>query len=366
MEPLRDDRTPHGDYLRTRTFASLDGVRFLAITAVVFFHSAHAETPFTAFNTVINRGFLGVDLFFVLSGFLIVTLLLREQGTTGTIRIGQFYRRRALRILPPWALLLGVLALVYGLVNPGSVEARRYFEALPFNLTFTSNWVQAAGITGILWSLSTEEQFYLVWPLVQRYLGPRTIAVLLVLVIAVNQLFNFGIFRDAHDSLKVLQTTFTPMALGALLANLLHRPRGFAVVFPWTGFRGAPVVTLLVMVVLMAWPNDDISGLHRLAIQAAMTVFLASCVVREPHALRGALGWKPVARLGKVSYGVYLYHLVALALVNAGMARLGVDVGAVTAVLTLGLAFLFAEVSYRFWETPFLKLKDRTPAAGPT
>lgn len=342
-------------YLQTKNFGSLDGLRCLCILAVVAFHSLPPGGPVT----LVNRGFLGVDLFFVISGFLIVTLMLRERSKTGTVSMPKFYLRRVLRIFPAYFLFLGLLAALYLTVSRDSPEAGHFFAALPFELTFTANWVEVAGMASILWSLSTEEQFYLVWPVLQKYLGPKTLLVLLAVVIGVSQVFNFRLFGVSNADLLILQATFTPIALGAVLANVLHRPRGFAFVHRFTGFAGASLVWLAVLAVLLNLPGADISGWHRLAIQTAMVVFLASCVVREDHLLAPVLKWSPVARVGHVSYGVYLYHILALAVVDALMRKAGLSIDSVRFVATLALAVTLAEVSYRFWETPFLKVKDR-------
>ena len=150
----------HWSYIRTRTFGSLDGVRGLCILGVVWHH---------VLGESFKRGFLGVDMFFVLSGFLIVTLLLRERDRRGTISLKKFYARRMLRIFPIYYLLLFVVFLLYLVTKPASSTAKEYYLALPFLLTYTSNWVHLqAGNVGIMWSLATEEQFYLVWPMIEK------------------------------------------------------------------------------------------------------------------------------------------------------------------------------------------------------
>src|SRR5688572_23888607 len=137
--------TQHTTYRTTRVFVSLDGLRALAVLAVVWHHSpigrgigiGGALWPATF------RGYLGVDLFFVLSGFLITTLLLRERERCGRIAVGAFLARRALRILPLYYAVLGLAALYLGVVRPDAAMTEPFFADLPWYATFTSNWIHA-------------------------------------------------------------------------------------------------------------------------------------------------------------------------------------------------------------------------------
>jgi len=345
------------EFRQQKFFPSLDGIRCLCILAVIQFHAYHWDSALP----MANRGFLGVDMFFVVSGFLIVTLLLREKERTGTVALGAFYWRRLLRIHPPYLLMVVGLAVYYQFFAPNSKIAADTLAGLPAALTFTANWVATLGMFNILWSLATEEQFYLVWPWVQKYLPPRAIVVFLLAVLAVSQAVNFRLVTTPLDSLSIMEATFTPIALGALLANLLHHRRSFAAVAAATGFRGAPVVWGLGLLGALNLPGADIQGAERLVIQVTMAGFLASCVVRPRHALSAFLEWGPVARVGKVSYGMYLYHLVVLAAVGIVLAKVGLPSTGLQAALTLVATWAAAEVSFRFWESPFLKLKDRVP-----
>src|SRR4051794_35840466 len=158
---------PYSAYRALTHFGSLDGLRAASILAVLFHH---AVEPVAALPAT-SRGFLGVDMFFLLSGFLIVTLLLRERDAYGRISLGKFYVRRTLRIFPVYYGLLLVFSLLYLTAGERLSTSKGFFAALPFYLTYTSNWTttQAANFA-ITWSLAAEEQFYLVWPAVEKYL----------------------------------------------------------------------------------------------------------------------------------------------------------------------------------------------------
>ncbi len=352
----------------TRAFGSLDGLRCLSIVAVVWHHSRlQASGP-----GLLAHGFLGVDLFFVISGFLITTLLLRERRQTGSISLGRFWMRRTLRIFPPYFALLFGVALALGVVFPSARMREPFFAELPYLLTYTSNWIEVTTLFGITWSLATEEQFYLVWPTLERF-ASRLVAPAIVGALLANQALNFGWLDGAvvavtglpRSALPVLQTTFTPILLGAALAHALASEGAFRRIARWAAARSAAPVALGAVLLLAAWPGN-LSGAPRLAIHLTMTALVAACVVREDNGLAGALRFGPAARIGAVSYGVYLYHLFAMhAVGRLGEAFGGVESNALRFVGTLAVSVAVAEISYRGFESRFLRLKARfEPRAG--
>jgi len=350
----------HASFLAQRRFGSLDGIRAFSIIAVVWHHASVAmeSVPLT------QHGFLGVDAFFVMSGFLIVTLLQRERDKSGTISLKKFWVRRSLRIFPLYYALILLFIVLYGVVRPEARAAGDFFEELPFYLTYTSNWVPVAAFA-ISWSLATEEQFYLFWPAIERW-APKTVWLAIAIGIGISQLLNFGPLRGPLEStlgfryaeLEVLQATFTPILLGVALAHLLHRKSSFDVVAKVLGGRWASVVALLATIALSAI-GGEIAGWPRLGIQVALFALVGSVVVREDHILERLLKLKPLVRIGLVSYGIYLLHLFPIGLVDAAQNRFGVTVPYATFVLGLLVSWGVAELSYRFFETPFLKLKER-------
>ena len=349
----------HSVFRSTKVFSSLDGLRCLSILGVLWHHTVEPPT----YAPILFRGFLGVDMFFVLSGFLIVTLLLREKETHSAISLKSFYVRRALRIFPLYYGLLLALAVTLFFVFPQPRMAEPFLQAMPFYTTYTSNWIHDTTFMAITWSLATEEQFYLFWPLVERFLRGGCVYAILAGLIFVNQLVNFAVVDGflqevmglAH--LEILDSTFTPICLGVALAHVLHSRRGFAFVVRFLGRRHSSLVTLLALVCALNIPVHDISGLPRLAIQILMTMLLCCCVLREEHMLSKPLSWRPVRRLGTLSYGMYLFHMMArqVAVFLLGSLPLRLD-GSLFIVCTL-LTIVLAEVSFRYYETPFLRLK---------
>jgi len=350
----------HAAFLARRNFRSLDGLRCLAIVTVVWHHAhgGYAALPAT------RHGFLGVDLFFVISGFLITTLLLRERARTGAISLKNFYARRTLRIFPPYYLVLAGLALVLLFVRREATMRAAFFDELPWCLTYTTNWVEPTTLLSITWSLAAEEQFYLLWPPVERYVPRHALKILLVLIV-VNQCVNFRLadpvlqswFGFGHDDRKILQVTFTPICLGVLLAHLLDDPRGFRRVAPALGPAAAWLSTL--GIVAVASLDGDLSGAPRLALHLLMTVLLGSVIVAEGGTAARALAWRPLQKIGAVSYGMYLLHLIVLDVVLRVDTRVGPMGREARFVGCAALTVAAALLMYRWFERPILSLKSR-------
>lgn len=345
-----------------RHLPGLDGVRALAVVAVVW-HHAH---PGYGWWPGSHNGFLGVDLFFVLSGLLITTLLLHEQDRHGRISLKHFYIRRSLRIFPLYYALLAGMALYFVQASPSPLR-HDFLTALPFHLTYLSNWVQPDSLMAITWSLSTEEQFYLVWPPLLVLLGPRRSLPVLLGFLLLNQAVNFGWLDGPlraiglpYESRDILQATFTPILLGVLLAFGLHASampgalaRALGPPQPW--MLWVPTAALLL---LANWPGD-MRGLPRLAFHLVATAWLGALVLNPQHAVVRGLQWRPLVYIGTVSYGVYLLHKPMLDVARRLLHRLAIDSPEALFALGLLLTMVVAGLSYRYFESPLLRLKDR-------
>ena len=157
----------------------------------------------------------------------------------------------------------------------------------------------------------------------------------------------------------LVETTFFPILLGVGLAHALHRPRGFACVAAVFGHRAAAPAVLATLAAALCIPAADISGGFRLGLQTLFGALVAACVLREDHGLRAALTLRPLARIGTVSYGVYLLHKLAI----HGVVVLDRRVGGLPAPIAFALAaagsWLLAEASFRTFERWFLARKER-------
>lgn len=306
-----------------------------------------------------------MDLFFVISGFLIVTLLLRERERNGEISLRHFYIRRGLRIFPLYYGLVAVFAAWYFFrTDPKALDFK---AGLPYLLTYTTNWVAVGGMFAITWSLSAEEQFYLIWPSLERFARRFAIPVL-VASLAVSQVIHFGLADAALERLfgwngtepvMLRETTFTPILLGVLLAYALHDRATFDRVSGLFGHRwSAPVALAGLAAVLFTLP-DDIRGWGRLSVHIAMLALVASAVIREDNGMARFYGWRPLVLVGVVSYGLYLLHHIGISIADGALTRLEYSHDLARLVLGLLVSLALAALSYRFFETPFLRLKAR-------
>ncbi|MGV8988695.1 MAG: acyltransferase family protein [Cypionkella sp.] len=348
---------PAADFAAFRArnrYGSLDGLRFLCIVAVLWHHGpiwgALANGP-----RILGRGFLGVDFFFVLSGFLITTLLLREQAFRGRFSLRAFYWRRFLRIIPVYFLLVSAASVWFVLVKGQG----QYAQLVPFYYLFLANFLTAdIPLLAPTWSLSVEEQYYFIWPLLLGLLPSRTVLPVLGLLVAVNVAGIMGAFAPlgihAIDigplHLALPAATYAPILMGSALAVILRGPQGFAWCHAVLGSRAAAPALLALLLVLVSVLPADLRGLPNLAIHLVMTALLAALVLREDNGLAAVLRLRPVARVGEVSYGIYLYHLIGLQLATMLMPRLGLGMPWAVQIVYPLISILIAEISYRSLE----------------
>lgn len=349
----------HANFLDTRSFGSLDGLRALSIVGVLWHHT----TTRTPGDSLLERGFLGVDLFFVISGFLIVTLLLRERRRLGDISLANFYVRRSLRIFPAYAALLLIVAII-AYLHPGNSSAELKRE-LPYALFYVSNLVSLSSMLAITWSLSAEEQFYLVVPSLVKRLPRAFPLIVLPLGYLLACLPPFGWLPTVQMPAFFRETTMCPILLGVMLAYVLDNARGWAFVNRWLGPQSSPLWALSLVVLAVSFPGEDLSGWPRLLIHLSLVLLLASCVVREEHMLQPLLKSAPLRRIGVLSYGFYLYHMLAYWPVSKTLDRLGLPSRYLLFPCVLLLTWGVAELSFRLFELRLNKLKTRFQRASP-
>ncbi|MEE9394298.1 MAG: acyltransferase [Planctomycetota bacterium] len=348
--------SPFQVFRETKFFASLDGLRSLAILAVIWQHgySGHGVP-----HNVFGRGHHGVGLFFAISGFLITTLLLRERDRNGHIDYRAFFTRRALRIFPLYYAILAIYFTMVTVLDGHPARTQLFYDNLPYHFVYLSNWCPT-GTFGFAWSLATEEQFYLVWPWILILL-PKRAPIFVVLGIWGLKLFLYRevaagnldglwfptlFFRKISDSILA----------GICLAWLLHHRRSFAIIRPVLAFPLAPFVYLgLCLWLLNGHYHHEEWGYLSLA----FALFIGSAIIREDHSARAILTFPALSRIGVVSYGMYLTHQIFM----SGISRLAdtqiPQASFLRFAITTLLAFLAASLSYRYFETPFLNLKKR-------
>lgn len=354
----------------TGRWPALDGLRAIAVAAVVGFHFG-----------IVSPGWVGVDLFFVISGFLITTLLLEEAQRLGRISLRRFWARRALRLGP--ALLCAIaFALILSLLCT-SAARHDTVTGLPWVLFYSGNWIRALepntlGLLGHTWSLAIEEQFYFLWPLVCIALVARardltkaaTVVSGLALADAVYLMFatdHWGQLRGYYgtDTHAVGLLAGSALALGILSGKSAPRNKG-----SWQRSIGplALVSALAFFCICALYSSSQTKGALVIIAATMASVVLVARLVLKPVGRAAALfSWPPATWLGKRSYGIYLYHLpIAFVFLERCHLR-GVPRAATLSGCVL-LTVLVAGASYRWVETPFLRRKERfasTPAQQP-
>lgn len=354
----------HQSYLQRKHFAGLNGLRGVAIVAVVWHHTAHPN-----FLPIFQRGFAGVDLFFVLSGFLISTLLIREKVKYGRISLKDFWMRRILRLVPAYYFLLFALLGAYLIFKPGDPNTARFVNGFPVYALYLSNWIHpGANNLGITWSLATEEQFYLIWPLFEAFAAPVVALWFWGGALVVNQLINFGVLDPALQSIfgldpthhpEILQSTFTPILMGVGLAHFLNNEKTFALARRIAGFRHAPLVFAALLLTIFNIPAGDISGPVRFSMHLFMTLWIASIVLQPEAKTTRLLEWRPVAFIGAISYGMYLYHMWCVYIAKVMLDKLGLPHIPLQFLLALAGTIVVSAASFYLFEKRFLDLRKK-------
>ena len=355
------------------TRPALDGLRGAAVLAVLSGHVGQFVLPGHDFWPM-QGGFLGVDVFLVLSGFLITALLLAEVDRTGGIRMRRFFGRRATRLLPALLVLLAA-HWVYILIIGASVESE--LRATVLALTFTSNWEATMGLQAgaeipldltHLWTLAVEGQFYLVWPVVLLALtwawsSPhRLLAVIgcLIVGVAVVRAVSFAVASDWSLVYTRFDTRLDSLLVGALLAVLWtrgHLPAG-----RWRTV-GAAVGCVLLGVAFMAFePVTDILYYGGFTVVAVAAALVIAAALHEEGRVAGVLGWRPLRAIGLASYSLYLWHLPVFIWAVSAVD----DQGPLRLVVALGVTAVLATASYLLVERPVMarrgRLRPSTPA----
>lgn len=340
--------------------ASLDGIRAISILLVVLGHARHAlpelSGPARIVADLLGNQSLGVSTFFVLSGFLITTLLVREHEATGTLHLGHFYLRRAFRILPAFYVYVAVIAALSAL-NGWGIPGSHFLSAVTFTWNYvpsTEGWWLGHG-----WSLSVEEQFYLFWPLVLLVLGRRRAAWAagaLLLAAPVLRLATYALLPEWRGRIPImLHTRVDALMFGCLLALV-----------PWDGallkkarrllelrVHWAAAAFLLVLSPLL---TERFQGKYLLPVGfslegACIALLLFWAVSRPETAVGRVLNSRPAVHLGALSYSLYLWQQP---FTEPGLSHQP----GVFPFNLLG-AWLAAELSHRWVEKGFLRLRQR-------
>ena len=363
-----------GEYRGRVYFPNLDGLRFIAALLVIIHHVEQLKSIYgmpnhwnSAFVQIIGEQ--GVVLFFVLSGFLITYLLLEEEKTTSTINVRNFYLRRVLRIWPLYFFIVLVSLLILPKIPmfvlpdfDNEYVYRHLLKKILLFLFFLPNLVSPlAGIVPYAsqtWSIGTEEQFYLAWPVVMKYIKKNRITLMLLII--------FGYIFVAR-ALYSSRTDFLPfkgyintfwlvfnidcMAIGGFFAILLHSKHKVLKYFN----NNFVFYASLVILYYMMSKGILIKHLYKESYALFFGILILNFASNPNIHINLEMGF--LKYLGKISYGLYMYHPIGIVLALTLVRSIGISTDYVIYPLSLALAIGMAALSYKYFESFFLKIK---------
>lgn len=338
--------------IKARAIPSLDGLRAVAVFAVMLGHSHSAFLDSIPFNHSFRNGDQGVAIFFVISGFLITHLLLREQNKTGTISLRRFYLRRTLRIFPPFYVYILVVVLL-GLLHRVQINGADVLAASTYSWNY--DFFPGSYILGHCWSLSLEEQFYLLWPFCMVYLNKsKAIKISLAIILlspGIRVAMYFLVPESRTHMNMMLHTHLDTIMTGCLLALLIDVGYGEKLrlrLMHWA----APLMSILFLLFVDSPADIRWRGMYQATIgisleNAAIASLLVFVVFRHESLLGRFLNMRWICHLGMISYSLYLWQQLFT--------------GPYTHAFPLGLVWTFicAEASYFLIEKPSFRIRDR-------
>lgn len=361
-------------------FPNLDGLRFFCFLAVFLFHSFHTEYEyiksdslyqFVAFD-LFGNGNLGVNFFFVLSGFLITYLLLTEIQLHGRINIGNFYIRRALRIWPLFyfCVAFGFIAFPFFKEIMGEVPTETanlvYYLFFINNFDFIKNPPDSS-VLSVLWSVAIEEQFYLFWPLLLWIIPSRFTPLVFIAIIAqsiIFRLFNFDPMLLEYHTLSCI----SDMAIGGLGAYTVLTFSSVVDTLKKIN-KGWIIVLYIVTILLLLFRAEFLQRNYILAaVERVFVALIFLFIILEQNYAENSLfklsNFNWISLMGKRTYGLYCLHFIGILVVTKTTKMLGINthlwqVLVLDTVLAFALTLFIAEISYRFYELPFLRIKEK-------
>ena len=373
-------------------YPAIDGLRGLAVLLVVWFHASYfvsvaigeqLEGLAWGYYIFSVMGETGVDLFFVLSGFLITGILIDTRHQKHNLKY--FYIRRTLRIFP---LYYGVLFifLAYFLFALGLDQTAGGLDhtKIVMHLAYVQNWLLDHNddqfmLLSHTWSLAVEEQFYLFWPLVflsfYKREKPHTAIIICLVMIIISWVLRlyFGAYEAYKWAYTFTPSRFDQLALGALLAILCSQKQPWLVrwrkTFPYVIAACFAVITALLFAGALQKGNmqgaNDFSVVYGLIFFSVLYVSLLAYVFLsgEANLLKRILSTKPMRTIGKISYGMYIFHSPVMFLLTRYIYdNYALDYWTWHIIVLLaggGISFVLAYLSYHFYEVRFLRLKDK-------
>lgn len=371
-------------------FPNLEGLRFFAFFVVFVNHTTSSLGYYNNSRTFVfsiihflQNGPLGVSFFFVLSGFLITYLLLKEKELSGKINIKNFYLRRVLRIWPLYFLVVAMCLIILPMFEnhlpnffPIEVSVDDINKWL--YLTFTGNFDYIYNginnvLIGILWSVSVEEQFYLFWPLIIAFIPTKYLLKTFILLILGSIAFRFFYAQGNAMLIKYHSlSSLSDLASGAVIAYLACKQS--AIEWMEKVPKYSIVIVYLLLFILIPFRTYvwkfGIYYNHASSILPVIFSALFAFIIMEQNYAKNSFykikNWKIISSFGKYTYGMYCYHMIVFFAVLLLFHFMGVNINgmskytfAIIVFISFFSTILVSELSYHYYESIFLRLKNK-------
>lgn len=362
-------------------FENLNGLRFFCFLSVFLFHSFHTEYNYIRDSDlyqfikhdVFGNGNIGVNFFFVLSGFLITYLLIEEKKLNGQIDLKRFWLRRILRIWPLFYLCIFIGFYAFPILKSYFGQTPSESATIYYYLTFTNNFEfikkgpPDASVLSILWSVAVEEQFYIVWPIVLYSLSIARYWIAFSSIIVCSILFRLFYGTPAVLEYHTL-SCIGDMAVGGFGAWLVNQNKEFREQI--TELKGYQIALIYIAFAIMFFFRDEIleSANWLVPFERFIIAIIVLAIILEQNYSINSLfkmsRFKTVSNLGVITYGLYCLHFVGILITTTLTKKLVMNTKMWQVLLfetacALGITIVISKLSYEYYEKPFLKLKEK-------
>ena len=360
-------------------FKNLDGLRFLCFLSVFFYHSFHTDNELIKSSgiyiffqkDIFGNGNLGVNFFFVLSGFLITYLLIEEKKLNGQIDIKKFWIRRALRIWPLFYVCVGFGFFIFPILKTafGQIpnETASLFSYLTFinNFDFIDKGLPDASILGVLWSVAIEEQFYLVWPVILYLLPIKKYWIAFTTIITASIIYRYFNQSYLHHEFHTL-SCIGDMAIGAFGAWLVLENARFKKNI--TQLNVSFIILLYFVFILIFLFRDEYYHASIAVFERSFIAIVILLIILEQNFSKNSFfkmsSFKKISKLGSISYGLYCLHFIGILVAINIFDMLSINqnlwqVLFLETIIALSITIFISKLSFRYFEKPFLKYKNK-------